>query len=101
MSEQDKELAQESAELAARQAGYAASNVAEAAEHAKDYAVELIAFNFRTHSKPVAIVSAVVASTVGGLAVYGARELYKNVRYRKRRANINYAGVDDARKETP
>ena len=80
MSEATKELAQEHAERAARQAGYAASNIAEAAEHAKDHAVELIGFNIRTHSTPIAIAGIVVATGVGALAVYGGRTIVKEFR---------------------
>ena len=80
MSEANKELAQEHAELAGRQIGHAASNVAEAVSHGKDHAVEIIGFNFRTHSTPIAIAGIIVATGVGALAVYGGRTLVKELR---------------------
>jgi len=83
MSEATKELAQEHAELAARQAGYAASNIAEAAEHAKDHAVELIGFNFRTHSTPIAIASGIVATGVTLLAIHGGRTIVKDLKAKR------------------
>jgi len=83
MSETDKEMAQDHAELAGRQIGYAASNVAEAVSHGKDHAVELIGFNFRTHSTPIAVASVVIATSVGALAIYGGRTLVKELRAKR------------------
>jgi hypothetical protein len=71
MSEKDKELAKEAAARAARQARYAAQNVAGAAEHEKDHLVDAVN-KVADPIKPVGLMAFMGELGTGFVALTGA-----------------------------